>query len=368
MNFVCDKDKCTGCMACVASCSQNAITIIDNLSSYNALINKGLCINCGACHRVCQVCNPLELQSPIYWKQGWALENSIRATSSSGGYATAISKAFVRGGVVCSCYFADGEFRFKIARTTEELEGFSGSKYVKSNPIDMYNMVNKVLKEGEKCLVIALPCQIAGLKKYIDIKYQDLLYTVDLICHGTPSPKLLDTYLKQHSKNLKECKNIRFRSNDKMGLLVDTDKNNDSGAMDSYMLAFFYCLSFTNNCYTCPYAKKERVSDLTLGDSWGTDLSVQEIYKGISIALAQTQKGKELLARAEINTQDVDIDRAIAANYQLSVPSTKPQKWSFFFESIRRNKSFDFTVFKIYTKQYIKQIIKRILPYFGIKL
>lgn len=368
MNFVCDKDKCMGCMACVASCSQNAITIIDNLSSYNALINKELCINCGACHRVCQVCNPLELQSPIDWKQGWAIKNGIRATSSSGGYATAIAEAFVRSGAVCSCYFADGEFRFKIAYTTKELVEFSGSKYVKSNPIDMYNIVNKVLKEGEKCLVIALPCQIAGLKKYVDIKYQNLLYTIDLICHGTPSPQLLDVYLKQHSKNLKECKNIRFRSKHKFGLLVDTDKNNDSGAEDSYTLAFLNCLSYTDNCYICPYAKKERISDLTLGDSWGTELSMQERDKGISIALVQTQKGEELLAKAEISIQDVDIKRAIAANHQLRVPSTKPRKRSSFFESIRRNKSFDFIVFKIYTKQYIKQVIKRIFPYFGIKL
>lgn len=279
-----------------------------------------------------------------------------------------LRKHLFGGGVVCSCYFAEGEFRFKIAHTTDELEGFSGSKYVKSNPIDMYKMVKQVLKDGEKVLVIALPCQIAGLKKYIDIKYQDLLYTVDLICHGTPSPRLLDTYLKQHSKNLQECKNIRFRSKHKFGLLVDTDDNNDSGAEDSYILAFLHCLSYTENCYSCPYAKKERVSDLTLGDSWGTELSMEERDKGISIALAQTQKGIELLSKAEIHTQDVDIDRAIAANHQLRNPSQKPSKRSYFFESIRRNKSFDVTVFKICTKQYIKQIIKRVLPYLGIKL
>lgn len=368
MNYVCDKDKCTGCMACVASCSQNAITIVDGLSSYNATINNELCVNCGACHRVCQVCNPIELQAPIYWKQGWALEDSVRSTSSSGGYATAIAKAFVQVGAVCSCYFVNGEFRFKIAHTIEELEGFSGSKYVKSNPIDMYDNVKKVLKDGESCLVIALPCQIAGLKKYINIKYQKLLYTVDLICHGTPSPKLLDTYLRQHSKSLEECKNVRFRTKHKFGLLVDTDKNNDSGAEDSYILAFLHCLSYTDNCYACPYAKKERVSDLTLGDSWGTELGVQEREKGISIALAQSEKGKELLAKAKIHIQEVDINRAIEANHQLRMPSTKPQKWDFFFDSIKKNKSFDFTVFRICTKQYIKQIIKKTLPYLGIKL
>lgn len=100
-------------MACVTSCSQNAIKIVDSLSAYNASIDEELCVNCGACQRVCQVCNPVEVQAPVYWKQGWALENSIRATSSSGGYATSIAKAFIRGGEYAAAILLKENFALK---------------------------------------------------------------------------------------------------------------------------------------------------------------------------------------------------------------------------------------------------------------
>lgn len=368
MNLVCKKDMCTGCMACIALCPQKAIKICDSLYSYNAVIDKSLCVECCMCYRVCQVCNPVELRYPIFWKQGWAIDSKVRADSASGGYATAIAKAFIKEGAVCSCFYNAGDFGFKIAYSEKELIEFVGSKYVKSNPVNMYDEVRKVLRNGLKCLVIALPCQIAGLMKVVEKKYVDLLYTIDLICHGTPSPNLLALYLKQHKKELKNIKTIRFRSKHKIGLLIDTDKENYSGAEDSYMLAFLYCLSYTENCYSCAYAQLRRVSDLTLGDSWGTELSKVERNKGISIVLAQTEKGKMLLKKANIYMHSVNINRAIDANHQLQTPSVKPLKREFFFDSIKKNRNFDYIVFRIYTKQYLKQIVKRVLPYLGIKL
>lgn len=46
MKTVCTKDNCTGCMACVESCPKNAIKIVDELDSYNAIINEEQCVNC----------------------------------------------------------------------------------------------------------------------------------------------------------------------------------------------------------------------------------------------------------------------------------------------------------------------------------
>ena len=44
MKTVCTKDNCTGCMACVESCPKNAIKIVDELDSYNAIINEEQCV------------------------------------------------------------------------------------------------------------------------------------------------------------------------------------------------------------------------------------------------------------------------------------------------------------------------------------
>ena len=53
---------------------------------------------------------------------------------------------------------------------------------------------------------IGLPCQVAAVKKYAEMKKvnTDDLFTVDLICHGIPS----DLYLKEHVQNICKGENI----------------------------------------------------------------------------------------------------------------------------------------------------------------
>ena len=93
------------------------------------------CVDCGVCFKVCPNKNHVELRNQLSWHQGWTTKKSERKKSSSGGFATALSKAFVKnGGIVCSCTFLEGDFVFKAVSTEEEVECFRGSKYVKSNP------------------------------------------------------------------------------------------------------------------------------------------------------------------------------------------------------------------------------------------
>ena len=40
-------------------------------------------------------------------------------------------------------------------------------------------------------------------------------------------------------------------------------------------------IDYTENCYSCRYASQSRVSDISLGDSWGSELSEEEKKKGI---------------------------------------------------------------------------------------
>ena len=40
MKTVCENDKCTGCMACIDKCPQDAIMIKDTMVAYNAVINE----------------------------------------------------------------------------------------------------------------------------------------------------------------------------------------------------------------------------------------------------------------------------------------------------------------------------------------
>lgn len=157
MKTVCTKDNCTGCMACVESCPQNAIKVVDELDSYNAIINEEQCVNCDLCRKVCQNNRIVKFTQPIMWKQGWARDTLVRSNSSSGGVAQAIERAFVRsGGVVCSCAFEKGLFGFVFAESEKEVEKFKGSKYVKSNPCGIYKKIKEYLIAGRRVLFVGL--------------------------------------------------------------------------------------------------------------------------------------------------------------------------------------------------------------------
>lgn len=362
MDIVCESNVCAGCMACVDICPVGAIKFKDTLESYNAEINTDNCIHCNLCKNVCQHNRAPEKIKPIGWKQGWADDETIRMKSSSGGVASTIMRTFVEnGGVVFACCFMDGEFRFDMAQNLSELKKFAGSKYVKSNPSGIYKRVKECLKNGRKALFIGLPCQVAACKNYIGEKNRQGLYTIDLICHGTPSPQLLEELLNDYGTSLKQVEEINFRY--KSNFVVDTDRRYlaTKGTCDRYTLGFLRALFYTDNCYSCKYAGFERISDITLGDSWGSDLLQEDSKKGISLVLWQTEKGKELLDISNLHLVDVDIEKAISNNGQLREPSMPHESRKKFFDRIVSGKPFNKAVFVSMPYLCTKQLLKAVL-------
>ena len=363
METVCSNNKCNGCMSCLDICRREAIYIEKSLKSYNAHIDKEKCIACGLCHNVCPSNASCLAHPPQMWCQGWSNDLEIRKNGSSGGVATALSLNFIRnGGYVCSCVFNDGKFGFVITADEKDLANFSGSKYIKSDAIGIYSKVFTLLQRGEKVLFIGLPCQVAGMVNYAKFKRNDKnLYTVDLICHGTPSPMFLDMFLSQYGVLAKNCDNIAFRVKDSFQINDNSRTFSSVGVCDRYMTAFLSALNYTDNCYRCQFAKKERVSDITLGDSWGSNCDSNEWKKGVSLILCQSDKGEELLSQSNLHLFDVDLDNAIAHNHQLSTPSIAPKSRAKFFRDIEKGMNFNGAVKRALPKECIKQDFKALL-------
>lgn len=361
---VCDPAMCSGCMACMEICPKNAITITDSVEHLDASIDADRCIGCNLCHDVCHELHPVTLEKTIECWQGWA-DPEVRSNSSSGGLATAIMQAFVeRGGLVSSCKFIDGKFRFVLAHSYEELSGFSGSKYAKSNPDKIYRLIQAELRQGQRVLFIGLPCQVSALKNFIGrFNHGQLLrelHSIDLICHGTPSMKLLHQGIREYGFDLDEARDVKFRNDIHMGISVDGNMLEPPGCLDPYLLGFLSGLFYTRNCFFCHYATEERVGDLTLGDSWGTDMA-DELPKGVSLALVQTGKGSALLKMGKLHLFDVDYANAVAHNAQLHSPTELTGRRDVFFKRYHRTGSVKKAVFAALPTASMKAKAKRIL-------
>ena len=362
MKTVCELNMCNGCMACVEKCHRNAITIKDDLKYYNALVDTKKCVDCGLCTKVCPRENDNDMSKPKWWYQGWA-DSEIREHASSGGAASAIIRAFIKhGGYVASCLFDSGKFVFEVTNEMAVARKFAGSKYVKSNPEKIYGKIQSLLKANQKVLFIGLPCQVAAVNQFIKDKTN--LVTADLICHGTPSPYLLKKCLQEYGHDINTLTDINFRIKSLYELNRDGKPIAAFHTMDNYLIAFLHSYDYTENCYSCKFATLDRVSDITLGDSWGTELS-GEVKNGVSLILCQSEKGKELIESAGLNLLDVDINNAISHNEQLNKPSKCSKSRDQFFENYNRYNNFGKALVKtapgIVAKEKVKSIVKYIV-------
>lgn len=245
--FVCPPVQCTYCGACTAVCTQGAIALTDRLRGSEARIDNAKCVSCGACTRVCPVLHTPQKSEPIAIDQGWCTAEHLRLQGASGGVASAIAAAFIQtGGVICSCRFQSGECTFAFAETTEELTAFAGSKYVKSRAADLYHPLRQRLADGRSVLLIALPCQVAAAKNFIGPALGKQLYTVDLICHGTPMPAVLAQYLNSHGIDPASLADLRFRKR-AAAPLIGYKALSPTGN-DGYTTAFLNTISQSDGC------------------------------------------------------------------------------------------------------------------------
>lgn len=272
----------------------------------------------------------VDFRKPIATYAAWRIDEKARALSSSGGIASVISETWVKnGGVVYGASFVK-PFGIKHVRcsTIEELKMLRGSKYVQSSMTGVIKLISEDLNNGLMVLFIGTPCQVAGIVKRFS-QYASRLYTIDIICHGTPSQYILLESLPANALNI-DFDNVEFRENNNFKLSFKSGESvvwSRPLSHDFYMKGFFKAIFYRECCYKCNYARKERVSDMTLGDFWGVDLKAVNttMDKGISLVLSNTSKGSYLLNM--VNDQVVTVPRtleeAISGNKQLSHPMAK---------------------------------------------
>lgn len=194
---ICEKNRCTGCQACMNICPMDAISFHEDLKGFLYPEVSEKCVGCNACQRVCPRNTGVQLnqREPVVYA-AFTKNKATRKNSSSGGMFTELAKSVLeKGGIIYASKLSEDckSVVFDSCNTVEDLAKFQGSKYVQSQPGLIFRQVKETLLTGREVLFIGVPCQVDGLKKYLNKEYSNLL-VVDIICHGVPSPKLWRDY------------------------------------------------------------------------------------------------------------------------------------------------------------------------------
>ena len=349
-----EKHDCCGCHACVTVCAKHCITMhADEQGFLYPIVDKDLCSNCRLCETVCPVINHCDSRKPIKVYAAKNNNEEIRLKSSSGGIFTLLAEAIINeGGVVFGARFDnDWNVIHDYTETQEGIEAFRGSKYVQSIIGNSYKIAKQFLKQGRKVLFSGTPCQIAGLKKYLRKHYDNLL-TIDVVCHGVPSPLVWQRYLEELKESLRtKCvagKNtvssslndlpvitgISFRDKTngwkKFGFRVQynaaiSGENSVSEPhytfiepfdKNPFMQGFLANLYLRPSCYKCPSKSGKSESDITIADFWG----IQNYYPeyddnlGTSLILINTSNGLHIYESLNKDSFSVTYEHGFRGN------------------------------------------------------
>ena len=316
MVIIQDKSRCSGCAACAQVCPSKCVTMKPDVEGFlYPITDKDACIDCGLCTKVCHEQHPYEGRRPLNVYAAYCTDQAVRLASSSGGlYSLLAKKMLENGGVVFGARF-NSSWQVEMGYTENHtgMEALRGSKYVQAKVGEAYRDVRRFLEYGRQVLFCGTPCQVSGLRHFLNKDYGNLLL-VDFACHGVPSPRVWEVYLKEIARS----------------------GGGDYSALskkDAYLRGFLSNMTLRPSCYNCKAKSGRSHSDITLADFWGIERLLPEMDDdcGVSLLMVNTDKGRRAIDWSQIRCVETDYDNAVACNPSVTtIASLHPRRKQFF--------------------------------------
>lgn len=329
------KNQCTGCEACANCCPVSAIRMVADEEGFRYPVTDAyVCINCGLCHRVC----PEEHEPEFNFEQsafgGSVCDEVALEQSTSGGAFSALMQVWAAEGeyAVFGAEAPGLEVFHSSAESLDDVAKFRKSKYLQSHIGSSYLDTKKMLQAGKRVLFSGTPCQIAGLNNFLGrLAQTDALLTVEVVCEGVPSPLYVQKMADEFASNGCSLRHVDYRYKDgakwdfQVMKVTYTDANGRecSEKKDRWFNRFWNIwlahLMSRPSCYRCPYARRERVADITLGDLWGVHIYCPDLYnrdRGASVMVANTAKGRAWATKATALMQGRELPMEQVIRYQ----------------------------------------------------
>lgn len=373
MIHITEPKNCCGCNACVQACPKHCIRMQEDSEGFlYPFVDRESCIDCGLCERVCPVINQNKPKKPVVTLAAVNSDKSVRLASSSGGIFTLLAERTIdNGGVVFGAAFDENwDVKHICIDSKSELPKLRGSKYVQSIIGNCYKEAKTHLSAGKEVLFSGTPCQIAGLKKFLHKEYKNLK-TVDVVCHGAPSPLVWRKYLDEVSSmyNIAQIKDIQFRDKTEgwknFSLLI---KYKDKEGVEKtfretlneniFMRCFLSNLCLRPSCYACPARDGKSGSDITLADLWGAENICPESDddKGVSLILLRNKE----FSLPGFEKKEIEYSKAVMYNPSIESDVALPDKRDRFFRLLHSDGIHKATV-KCTTKSRFEVLIEKII-------
>lgn len=381
MDLYTNKAACCGCGVCADACSKHIIIMkADNDGFlYPSIVDENKCLNCKLCQKVCPIKDNNDKDTSFMDYYAASLnETKDLVSCASGGFATAISRAFInRQGIVYGVSYSDDwkEIKFKRCNTLGELENLKTSKYAQANKGDSYRQICKDLQNGLDVLFIGLPCEVAAVKNLF--KKANNLYTVELVCHGPTSPKVHKDF----------CDDLETRFQSKLTFISTRHKLNgkwkpfylkadfENGKTfyqqfhnSSYGVAFRFFKR--PSCIVCKIKDEKLQGDLMIGDYHYAEVGMAGFNpNGTSSVLVHNEKGRLMLSLLNSSISLTKIhERAALANRAIHTAISSPPKAEKFARIYRKSglsyaSSLNFVKFN-----KIKRVLKENVMCVGVKV
>lgn len=339
-----NKADCCGCYGCMNTCPTGAISFkFDEEGFWYPEVSDSLCIQCGKCVKVCPCVNiPKAHKKTKSFACSANNKDELLSSSSGGVFAVMAREILQNGGYVCGAVF-DEDFSVvhQVIDAEGQLKKIKGTKYVQSKIGSVYSQIKELLEQNMTVLFSGTPCQVAGLVSFLGKEYDNLI-TVDLICHGVPSPVIWQDYLKEVSGDDKIV-DVNFRNKENGIDNATIDFTFDNGdikqsryADDPYVKGFLNNYYLRPSCFECKFKGMKRCSDMTIGDFW----AVKEYYPdfdskyGTSAVITRSEKAQALIDRIskKVNRIEVKADHLSVWNENLLTSVKHTEKNIYFYK------------------------------------
>ncbi len=375
-------DKCTGCGACRNICPVNAIIMQHDSKGFLRPQISTKCVMCGKCIAVCSAIVKADEKDTV--KKGYAVKNineKDRYSSSSGGFFSVITNYVLnlQGSVYGAVFGENYQVQHSRAVTHADVCRMKGSKYVQSDTSDIYMLLENDLRSGKWVLFTGTPCQCAGVKKFLVHKQIciEKLILLDVICHGVPSPLVWKLYVQWQKAKYGTIDEIRFRDkrfgSEHYGLLVKHGNHEycKKDMQDPYIHIFCKDLAVRDSCKDCIYKKKNRGTDITMGDFPDARKKLGSFCdsKGISFIMLNSHKGEQIYESVQGNLEIMQMNMKMYTQSNLAPVKIIVKNYQKFWDDLER-RGFPY-VLKKYTeegltkrlygnlKRAIKKLIKK---------